>query len=101
MAATGLEGVAASHTEIAEPDRDGGALRYRGVDLETLVGHVPYEQVWGLLVDGAPRHGLTPGEPRALTHHPGTPRASWKAAIASFATRQLIYIDADEARDDL
>ncbi len=34
----GLEGVVAFETEIAEPDRDGGALRYRGVDIEELVG---------------------------------------------------------------
>ena len=47
----GLEGVVAFETEIAEPDRDGGALRYRGVDIEELVGHYPYENVWGLLVD--------------------------------------------------
>jgi citrate synthase len=47
----GLEGVVAVQTEIAEPDREGGALRYRGIDIEELVGHVPYERVWGLLVD--------------------------------------------------
>ena len=47
----GLEGVVAVETEIAEPDREGGSLRYRGVDIEELVGHVPYENVWGLLVD--------------------------------------------------
>ena len=29
----GLEGVVAFETQIAEPDRDGGALRYRGVDV--------------------------------------------------------------------
>ena len=29
----GLEGVVAFTTEIAQPDRDGGALRYRGVDI--------------------------------------------------------------------
>ena len=45
---SGLEGVVAFATEIAEPDRAGGALRYRGVDIEDLVGAVPYEQVWGL-----------------------------------------------------
>ena len=39
--------------EIAEPDKEGGALRYRGVDIEDLVGKVPYEKVWGLLVDGS------------------------------------------------
>ena len=33
----GLEGVVAFETEIAEPDREGGALRYRGVDIEELV----------------------------------------------------------------
>ena len=33
----GLEGVVAFTTEIAEPDKDGGALRYRGVDIEDLV----------------------------------------------------------------
>jgi citrate synthase len=30
---SGLEGVVAFATHIAEPDREGGALRYRGVDL--------------------------------------------------------------------
>ena len=45
----GLEGVVAVETQIAEPDRDGGALRYRGVDIEELCGRVPYERVWSLL----------------------------------------------------
>ena len=30
----GLEGVVAFETEIAEPDKEGSALRYRGVDIE-------------------------------------------------------------------
>ena len=47
----GLEGVVAVETEIAEPDREGGQLRYRGIDIEELVGQYPYENVWGLLVD--------------------------------------------------
>ena len=33
---SGLEGVVAFATEIAEPDREGGALRYRGVNIEEL-----------------------------------------------------------------
>ena len=33
----GLAGVVAVETEIAEPDREGGQLRYRGVDIEELV----------------------------------------------------------------
>ena len=58
---SGLEGVVAFATQIAEPDREGGALRYRGVDIEDLVGAVAYERVWGLLVDGAFDPGLEPG----------------------------------------
>ncbi len=30
----GLEGVIAFESEIAEPDKEGSALRYRGVDIE-------------------------------------------------------------------
>ena len=66
----GLEGVVAIQTEIAEPDRDGGALRYRGVDIEELVGHVPYEKVWGLLVDESLHSAMTHTEayePKTLT----------------------------------
>src|SRR5579875_3044123 len=48
----GLEGVIAFETTIAEPDKDGGALRYRGVDIEDLVGRVTFGNVWALLTDG-------------------------------------------------
>jgi hypothetical protein len=41
---SGLEGVIAFATEIAEPDKEGGALRYRGIDIEDLVGNVPFEK---------------------------------------------------------
>ena len=66
----GLEGVVAFQTEIAEPDRKGGALRYRGVDIEELVGQVPYEKAWGLLVDESLEPGMPdpePYEPVSLT----------------------------------
>jgi citrate synthase len=66
----GLEGVVAVETEIAEPDREGGSLRYRGVDIEELVGHLPYEKVWGLLVDDDLDSVMPepePYEPPALT----------------------------------
>ena len=59
----GLEGVIAFETEIAEPDKDGGALRYRGVDIEDLVGSVTFGNVWALLVDGKFGPGLPPAEP--------------------------------------
>src|SRR3954467_14556098 len=101
----GLEGVVAFATEIAEPDREGGALRYRGVDVEDLVGRVPFEQVWGLLVDGAPLPGLPPAEPVAFRRRTGDARADLQAALAQLAPewglRPLIDLDRDQAREDL
>src|SRR5215211_1442719 len=47
----GLEGVIAFESEIAEPDKEGGALRYRGVDIEDLIGQVSFGNVWALRVD--------------------------------------------------
>ena len=59
----GLEGVVAFETQIAEPDKEGSALRYRGVDIEEIVGRIPFEKVWGLLIDGEYEPGLPPAEP--------------------------------------
>jgi citrate synthase len=102
---SGLEGVVAFATEIAEPDREGGALRYRGVDIEDLVGTVPYEQVWGLLVDGRFEPGLAPAEQHPLTIRSGDPRVDVQAAIAALAPEwglgQLIDISDEQARSDL
>jgi citrate synthase len=102
---SGLEGVVAFATEIAEPDREGGALRYRGVDIEELVGRVPFEQVWGLLVDGKLLPGMPPAEPYALTVHSGDPRVDVQSALAmlgpQWGFRQLIDISDEEARNDL
>ena len=81
----GLEGVVAFETQIAEPDKEGSALRYRGVDIEDLVGHVPYEQVWGLLVDGTFGRGLPFAEPHPLTVRSGDPRVDVQAALAMLA----------------
>src|SRR5438128_11190280 len=102
---SGLEGVIAFATEIAEPDKAGGALRYRGVDIESLVGAVPFEQVWGLLVDGRFKPGLPPAEPHVLTVRSGDPRVDVQAALAMLAPEwgfgQLIDISDEEARDNL
>jgi citrate synthase len=102
---SGLEGVVAFATEIAEPDKAGGALRYRGVDIEDLVGSVPYEQVWGLLVDGRLKPGLPPAEPYALTVRSGDHRVDVQSALAMLAPEwgfgQLIDITDEEARDNL
>jgi len=59
----GLAGVVAVETEIAEPDREGGTLRYRGIDITELVGHYPYENVWGLLVDNDLHSAMPEPEP--------------------------------------
>jgi citrate synthase len=102
---SGLEGVVAFATEIAEPDRAGGALRYRGVDIEDLVGVVPFEQVWGLLVDGRFKPGLPPAEPHPLTVRSGDHRVDVQSALAMLAPewgfRQLIDISDEEARENL
>jgi citrate synthase len=102
---SGLEGVVAFATEIAEPDKEGGALRYRGVDIEDLVGHVPYEHVWGLLVDGSFEPGMRPAEPHPLMVRSGDPRVDVQAAMATLAPewgfRQLIDISDEQAREDL
>src|SRR5258705_8697423 len=78
----GLEGVVAFATEIAEPDREGGALRYRGVNIEDLVGQVPFERVWGLLVDGHFEPGLPPAQPHPLSVRSDDPPADVQSALA-------------------
>jgi citrate synthase len=102
---SGLEGVVAFATQIAEPDRDGGALRYRGVDIEELVGTVAFEQVWGLLVDGRLQPGLGRPRPPQLSVASGNVRVDVQAALAMLAAEwslgQLIDIDEAQARGDL
>ncbi|HEX9999214.1 MAG TPA: citrate synthase 2 [Actinoplanes sp.] len=101
----GLAGVVAFDTEIAEPDRDGGVLRYRGVDVRDLAGHVSFGDVWGLLADGDFRAGLPAAEPFPLPVHSGDVRADVQAAVSMLAPywgmRPLIDIDAAQARSDL
>jgi len=101
----GLEGVVAFETQIAEPDRDGGSLRYRGVDLVDLAGKVSFGQVWGLLVDNAFNPGLPPAEPFPLPVHTGDVRVDVQSALAQLAPlwgfRPLLDIDAAQAREDL
>ena len=81
----GLEGVVAFETQIAEPDKEGSALRYRGVDIEEIVGRIPFEKVWGLLIDGSYDPGLPPAEPVNLPIHTGDVRADVQAGVAMLA----------------
>ncbi len=101
----GLEGVVAFETQIAEPDREGGSLRYRGVDIEDLVGQVPYGRVWGLLVDGAFVPGLAPAEPYPIPVRSGDIRVDVQSSLATLAPargmRPLLDISDEQARLDL
>jgi citrate synthase len=101
----GLEGVVAFETEIAEPDKEGSALRYRGVDIEEIVGRVPFENIWGLLIDGSYDPGLPPAEAYNIPVHTGDIRVDVQAAIAmlapAFGMRQTYDISDEQAREDL
>jgi citrate synthase len=101
----GLEGVVAVETEIMEPDREGGSLRYRGVDVEPLIGTVPYENVWGLLVDDDINSkmpdpepyeaaGLTGHAPADLQHETARMSGVWNLG-------KLNEISDEQAREDL
>jgi citrate synthase len=101
----GLEGVIAFESEIAEPDKEGGSLRYRGVDIEELVGHVSFGHVWGLLVDNSFTPGLPAAEAFNLPVHSGDVRVDVQAALATLAPiwgiKQLLDSDDEETRDNL
>src|SRR5438876_11526134 len=101
----GLEGVVAVETEIAEPDREGGSLRYRGVDIEELVGNFHYEQVWGLLVDDDLNSKMPdpePYEPAGLTGKAPADLQSETARLSGeWALGKLNEISDEQAREDL
>jgi citrate synthase len=101
----GLEGVVAVETEIAEPDREGGSLRYRGVDIEELVGNFHYEQVWGLLVDDDLNSKMPdpePYDPAGLTGKAPADLQSETARLSGeWALGKLNEISDDQAREDL
>jgi citrate synthase len=101
----GLEGVVAVETEIAEPDREGGSLRYRGIDIEELVGQYPYERVWGLLVDDDLDSAMPepePYEPVALTGNaPADLQAETARLAGMWKLGKLNEIADEQAREDL
>ena len=101
----GLEGVVAVETEIAEPDREGGQLRYRGIDIEELVGEYPYENVWGLLVDNDLSSKMPDPEPYDPVTLSGNAPSDLQAETARMSSHwslgKLNEISDDQARTDL
>jgi len=101
----GLEGVVAVETEIAEPDREGGVLRYRGIDISELVGQYPYEHVWGLLVDNdldVTMPEPEPYEPVGLTGNaPADLQAETARLAGTWKLGKLNEISDEQAREDL
>jgi citrate synthase len=101
----GLEGVVAFETEIAEPDKEGGSLRYRGVDIEELVGQVSFGRVWGLLVDNAFNPGLPSAESIDVTVRSGDVRVDAQSGVAELGARwglrPLLDISQEQAREDV
>ena len=100
----GLEGVVAFHTAIAEPDRDGGSLRYRGVDIDDLVGKVGFEDVWALLVDDEFGAQL-PVDTSPPAFRSGDVRVDVQASLPLLAPARgfgpLLDITDEQARDQL
>ena len=96
-----MPGVGLAAPADQEPLRD----RARGVDIEELVGAVPYEGVWGLLVDGSFEPGLGRALSAAPDVHSGDVRVDVQAGLAILAADwglgQLIDIDEAQAREDL
>jgi citrate synthase len=101
----GLEGIVAVETEIAEPDREGGVLRYRGIDITELVGRYPYENVWGLLVDDnldSVMPAPEPYEPAKLTGNaPADLQAETARLAGEWSLGKLNEISDEQAREDL
>ena len=94
----------AFHTAIAEPDRDGGSLRYRGVDIDDLVGKVGFEDVWALLVDDEFGAEL-PVDTSPPAFRSGDVRVDVQASLPLLAPARgfgpLLDITDEQARDHL
>ncbi len=66
---------------------------------------MPFEQVWGLLVDGSYEPGMPPAEPHPLSIRSSDPRVDVQSALAMLAPEwgleQLLDVTDEQARDDL
>lgn len=77
---------------------------YRGRRMRDLVG-TPFEEIWGLLVDGEGGAALPPAEPFNLPVRTGDTRVDVLSALAQLTPvwgyRPLVEIDSARAREDL
>ncbi|MHB1063461.1 MAG: citrate/2-methylcitrate synthase [Georgenia sp.] len=89
---------------IFTPDEASGMPAYRGVDVSSLVG-TPFDEVWGLLVDGVRTPLLPPAEPFNLPVRTGDVRVDVQSALAQLTAvwsfRPLHEIPAAEVRENL
>lgn len=92
-------------THIAHADPITSVLRYRGVNIDELVGVVPFDRVWGLLVCDDLRINLPPAEAHPLPARTGGLRADVQSALATLAPiwgfKPLHDIEASEALQNL
>ncbi|HYO85236.1 MAG TPA: citrate synthase 2 [Dermatophilaceae bacterium] len=92
-------------TQIGEVDATSETFRYRGVSVADLVGTVPFEAVWSLLVEDDFTPTLPIGEPFPLRAHTGDVRVDAQSALAQLAPvwgfRPLHDIDPATARQQL
>jgi citrate synthase len=100
-----MEGRTEARATISSVDPRTGALRYRDRDVVELIGHEPFEAVWGLLVDGHLHPALPPAEPFPFHPHTGDLRVDVQSAIAQLAPlwgyRSVIDISRERLREDL
>ena len=101
----GLEGVVAVETEIAEPDREGGALRYRGVDIEDLVGTTRTRTSGACSSTTTSTPSMPEPEPYEPARLTGNAPADLQAETARLSGEwelgKLNEISDEQARDDL
>jgi citrate synthase len=90
---------------ISRIDVSTGELRYRDRAVGELIGHEPFESVWGLLVDGHLHPALPAPEPFPLPIRTGDLRVDVQTVLAQLAPlwgfRPVVDISTPRLREDL
>lgn len=92
-------------TSISEPDREGGTLRYRGIDVDLLAGAVHFDAVWSLLVAGDFTYEPERDEHLQLASATGDVRVDVQANLARLGAllelKPVVDLSPDEVLFDL